>query len=337
LGQRFLTLRNEGNQNNEIGLPLAVLRIGPEHEAAILEMGMYSGGEIAELARIARPRIGVVTAVQPVHLARIGSLAAIEEAKGELLEALPRDGTAVLNADDPIVRRMGSRTVARALTYGFDRTADVTAEAIESAGLDGMHFVLRVGGARQAVTIPVLGRLSVHNGLAAAAVGRAAGLSLEEIADGLATGWSAPHRVQVVRAGGVTLVDDTYNASPRSVVAALEVLVGLPGRRGAILGEMLELGEASRDGHLAVGEAAARTADWLVVVGHAAAPIAEGALGAGMDPKRVTVVPDVESVVATLPPRLRSGDVVLVKASRGIGLDRLVDALRDELSRGDAP
>lgn len=334
LGRRFRTLRNEGNQNNEIGLPMTVLRIGPEHEAAVLEMGMYSGGEIAELARIARPRIGVITAVLPVHLARIGSLEAIEAAKGELLEALPRDGTAVLNADDRIVREMGRRTIARSLTYGFDEAADVSAERVESAGLDGMRFVLRVEGGRQPVAIPTLGRLSVHNALAAAAVGRAAGLSLDEIAAGLATGWSAPHRVQVVQVAGVTLIDDTYNASPRSMIAALDLLAGVPGRRWAILGEMLELGEASEDGHRAVGEAAARAADWLVVVGRDAAAIAEGAVNGGMDLQRITVVPDLDSVIATLPPRLRAGDVVLVKASRGIGLDRLVAGLRDELGRG---
>ncbi len=336
LSRRFRTLRNEGNQNNEIGLPLTILRMGPEHEAAVLEMGMYVGGEIAELARIARPRIGVVTAVQPVHLARIGSIEAIERAKGELVEALPRDGTAVLNADDRIVRRMDRRTVARTVTYGFDDTADVTAEAIESAGFAGMRFVLRTGASRQPVTIPTLGKMSVHNALAAAAVGRAAGLSLEEIAEGLAAGWSAPHRAQLVRAGGVTLVDDSYNASPRSVVAALDLLAGLPGRRGAVLGEMLELGEASEDGHRTVGEAAARTVDWLVVVGRDAAPIAEGALDAGMDPAQITTAPDAEAVVATLPPRLRKGDVVLVKASRGIGLDRVVDGVREELDKGFA-
>jgi UDP-N-acetylmuramoyl-tripeptide--D-alanyl-D-alanine ligase len=332
LARGFRTLRSEGNQNNEIGLPLTVLRLGPEHEAAVLEMGMYVGGEIAELARIGRPRIGVVTAVQPVHLSRIGSIEAIEAAKGELLEALPRDGTAVLNADDRIVRRMGRRTVARVVTYGFDESADVTAEAIESAGLAGMRFVLRAEGAGQPVAIPTLGRLSVHNALAAAAVGRAVGLTLAEIATGLSSGWSAPHRAQVVQAGGVTLVDDSYNASPRSVVAALELLGGLPGRRGAVLGEMLELGEASEDGHRTVGEAAARTVDWLVVVGRDAAPIAEGALDAGLEPSRIATARDVDAVLATLPPRLRPGDVVLIKASRGIGLDRLVDGLRDELS-----
>ncbi len=335
LRRRFRTLSNEGNQNNEIGLPLTLLRLGPEHEAAVLEMGMYVGGEIADLARMARPRIGVVTAVQPVHLSRIGSIEAIEAAKGELLEALPPDGTAILNADDPIVRRMGSRSVARSLSYGFASDADVSAEAVESAGMAGMRFVLRTDAGRRPVTIPTLGRLSVHNALAAAAVGRAAGLTLEAIAAGLADGWSAPNRVQLVRLGGVTLVDDSYNASPRSVVAALDLLAGLPGRRVAVLGEMLELGSASDEGHRVVGEAAARTVDWLVVVGAGAAGIAEGALAAGMEPARVARVRDAEGALDAVPPRLRDGDVVLIKASRGIGLDRVVDGLRREL--GEAP
>jgi UDP-N-acetylmuramoyl-tripeptide--D-alanyl-D-alanine ligase len=327
LGRRFTTLRSEGNQNNEIGLPLTLLRLGPEHEAAVLEMGMYVGGEIAALARIAQPSIGVVTAVQPVHLARIGSLQAIEQAKGELLEALPPDGRAILNADDPIVRQMGGRSVARSMTYGFDRDADVGAESVESAGLEGMRFVLRTDAGRRQVSIPTLGRLSVHNALAGAAVGRVAGLAVDQIAAGLGLGWSAPHRVQVIPVGGVTFVDDTYNASPRSVVAALDLLAGLPGRRGAVLGEMLELGDVSLEGHHVVGEAAARTVDWLVVVGQGAAGIAEGAVASGLDARRVSVVADVDAAIEFLPPRLRDGDVVLVKASRGIELERVVDSL----------
>jgi UDP-N-acetylmuramoyl-tripeptide--D-alanyl-D-alanine ligase len=273
----------------------------------------------------------VVTAVQPVHLSRIGSLEAIEAAKGELLEALPPDGAAILNADDPIVRRMGSRSAARSISYGFADDADVGAEAVSSAGLEGMRFTLRAEGTRRPLTIPTLGRLSVHNALAATVVGRVAGLTFEEIAAGLARGWAAPHRVQLVRLGRVTLVDDTYNASPRSVVAALELLAGLPGRRAAVLGEMLELGDASEDGHRVVGEAAAGTVDWLVVVGEGASGIADGAVAAGLDPTRVLRVADAERARDAVLPRLRDGDVVLVKASRGIGLDRLVDGLRRDL------
>jgi UDP-N-acetylmuramoyl-tripeptide--D-alanyl-D-alanine ligase len=186
------------------------------------------------------------------------------------------------------------------------------------------------------MTIPTLGRLSVHNALAGATVGRLAGLSFDEIASGLAAGWAAPHRVQLVRLGAVTVVDDTYNASPRSVVAALELLAGLPGRRVAVLGEMLELGDASDEGHRVVGEAAARTVESLVVVGSGADAIAEGALAAGMEAARVIRVTGVEAARDALVPRLRDGDVVLVKASRGVGLDRLVDELRRELRRGAA-
>ena len=295
---------------------------------------MYVGGEIADLARMARPRIGVVTAVQPVHLSRIGSIEAIEAAKGELLEALPPDGAAILNADDPIVTRMDARSAARSVRYGFAADADVGAEAVESAGLAGMRFVLRAEGTRRPVGIPTLGRLSVHNALAAAAVGRAAGLTFDEIVRGLSGGWSAEHRVQLVRLGAITLVDDSYNASPRSVVAALDLLAGLPGRRAAVLGEMLELGEASDEGHHVVGEAAARTLDWLVVVGDGAAGIADGAVAAGMDVARILRVSDAEAAVDAVVPRLRDGDVVLVKASRGIGLDRVVDGLRRDLGEG---
>jgi UDP-N-acetylmuramoyl-tripeptide--D-alanyl-D-alanine ligase len=334
LAARFRTLRNEGNLNNEIGLPLTLLRLGPEHQAAVLEMGMYVGGEIADLARMAQPRIGVVTAVQAVHLSRIGSIEAIEQAKGELLEALPADGRAILNADDPIVGRMGSRSVAPSLTYGFADDADIGAEDVETAGVEGMRFTLRTDAGQAPVTLPTLGRLSVHNALAAAAVGRAAGLGLERIVAGIEAGWSAPHRVQLVRLGDVTLVDDTYNASPRSMEAAIELLADLPGRRGAVLGEMLELGDAHEEGHREVGTAAARIVDWLVVVGEGAAGIAKGAEAAGLDPARITRVPDAESALDVLPPRLRDGDVVLLKASRGIGLDRVVDGLRAALGGG---
>jgi UDP-N-acetylmuramoyl-tripeptide--D-alanyl-D-alanine ligase len=181
------------------------------------------------------------------------------------------------------------------------------------------------------VAIPVLGRLSVHNALAGAAVGLAAGLDLDTIVAALAGGWGAPHRAELVRLRGATIVDDSYNASPGSVLAALELLAGLPGRRVAVLGTMLELGEGHDSGHVAVGDAAGRTVELLVVVGPEAHGIVEGALAAGLDAGRIHHVDDVETAVDVLRPRLRDGDAVLVKASRGIGLDRLVDALRLEL------
>jgi UDP-N-acetylmuramoyl-tripeptide--D-alanyl-D-alanine ligase len=336
---RRRTLKNEGNLNNEIGLPLTILRLGPEHEAAVLEMGMYVGGEIADLARLAQPSIGVVTAVQAVHLSRIGSLDAIEAAKGELVEALPRDGIAILNADDERVARMAERTPARSLTYGFDANADVRADDVRSAGFDGMRFVLRATvrgrAVRQPVAIPGLGRLSVHNALAGAAVGLATDIDPEAVAAGLAQGWSAPHRASVRTAGNIRIVDDSYNASPGSVAAALDLLAGLPGRRVAVLGEMLELGSESARGHASVGKAAAATVDLLVVVGNGAHAIVQGARKAGLDAARIVSVEDRAAALDALRSRLRPGDVVLVKASRGVALDLLVDALVAEF--GERP
>jgi UDP-N-acetylmuramoyl-tripeptide--D-alanyl-D-alanine ligase len=321
------TLKNEGNLNNEIGLPLTVLRLRAEHRAAVLEMGMYVGGEIADLARIGRPEIGVVTAVQAVHLSRIGTIEAVERAKGELVEALPDDGVAILNADDERVLRMATRTAATVMTYGFALDADVRAEQVRSRGVDGMAFDLVSPAGRRPVAIPGLGRLAVHNALAGAAVGLAAGVRLDTIVTALAGGWTAPHRGQLVRAGGVTIVDDSYNASPGSVLAALELLGGVPGRKVAVLGEMLELGDEHAAGHERVGAAAAGVADRLVVVGDGAAAIETGARSAGLSADAVRLVTDRAAARDLLLAELRPGDVVLVKASRGIALDLLVDEL----------
>jgi UDP-N-acetylmuramoyl-tripeptide--D-alanyl-D-alanine ligase len=331
LAAELVTLKNEGNQNNEVGLPLTVMRLRPDHQAAVLEMGMYVGGEIAELARIGRPEIGVVTAVQPVHLSRIGTIEAVERAKGELVEALPPDGVAVLNADDERVRRMADRTTARVITYGFAADAAVRADDVESAGADGMRFSLVAEGAQRPVAIPTLGRLAVHNALAAAAVGLASGIPADRVAAALARGWSAPHRGELVRAGDVTIVDDSYNASPGSVLAALDLLAGMSGRLVAVLGEMLELGDESDRGHERVGVAAAATVQLLVVVGAGAAGIARGAREAGLAAEQIVEVADRAEALTALGQRLKPGDVVLVKASRGIELDVLVDDLRQHL------
>jgi UDP-N-acetylmuramoyl-tripeptide--D-alanyl-D-alanine ligase len=331
------TLKSEGNQNNEIGLPLTLLRLGPEHRAAVLEMGMYVGGEIAALAALGRPTIGVVTAVAPVHLERAGSLEAIERAKAELVEALPADGTAILNGDDPRVRAFSGRTAARAVTYGLDPEADVTADAILARGAAGMAFdvVARAPrAARFGVEIGALGRHSVQNALAAAAVGLVAGLADEQVSAGLATPWerASAHRGSLVEAPGLTILDDTYNASPPAVVAALEVLGSLPGRPVAVLGEMLELGALHDAGHREVGAAAARVVAELVVVGPRAGALADGAVAAGLDPARVHGAADRESAIEILRGVLRPGDVVLVKASRGAALETIVDALRAGVS-----
>ena len=328
------TLRSEGNRNNEIGLPLTLLGLRADDRYAVLEMGMYARGEIARLAELARPSIGVVTAVLGVHLSRIGSIDAVADAKAELIEALPVDGWAILNADDPRVRSLALRTPARTLTYGFAPDADVRADRVRSLGPDGMHFRLVATGARGTVAasfpvrIPALGRLSVHNALAGAAVGLATGLAPDAIARALATGWRAPHRAELFSVGGITIVDDSYNASPASVAAALDLLAGLPGRRVAVLGEMLELGDQSDAAHRATGAAAAAVVHLLVTVGTGATPVAEGARAAGLETTEVIETGDRASALEALRHHLRPGDVVLVKASRGAELDRLVADLR---------
>jgi UDP-N-acetylmuramoyl-tripeptide--D-alanyl-D-alanine ligase len=220
------------------------------------------------------------------------------------------------------------------MTYGFAPDADVRAEDVASRGADGMRFRLVASGVDRQVAIPALGRLAVHNALAGVAVGLAAGIPLDTIVAGLAAGWSAPHRAELIRAGEVTIVDDSYNASPGSVTAALELLAGMDGRRVAVLGEMLELGSEHEAGHRRVGEAAARLADRLVVVGDGAgaAAIADGARAAKMAADAVIPVADREAALTRLLAELRPGDVVLVKASRGIALDLLVDELRAVLT-----
>jgi UDP-N-acetylmuramoyl-tripeptide--D-alanyl-D-alanine ligase len=327
LSERWRVHRNEGNENNEVGLPLTLLRLAPEHEVAVLEMGMYTPGEIAVLAELARPDVGVLTAVRATHLSRAGSLEAIERGKGELLEALPPDGIAVLNADDPIVTRMHPRTRARVLRYGFHPAADVRAEDVESRGEAGMAFTLVLPTGPAQVETPALGRHGVHNEIAAAAVAWALGLSTDEIVRGITRGHRAPHRTALLRAGPWRVLDDSYNAAPDSMAAALDLLRTLPGRRIAVLGEMLELGDQAEQAHRRVGAQAAEAADLVLVVGDGARGIAQGAVDAGLAPERVLSAPDAEGAVDPLVALLTPGDVVLVKASRGIGLDRVVDAL----------
>jgi UDP-N-acetylmuramoyl-tripeptide--D-alanyl-D-alanine ligase len=327
LGVRWSVLRNEGNQNNEVGLPLTLLRLEPGHAAAVLEMGLYVTGDIAQLCTIARPTIGVVTAVRAVHLSRAGTVDAIAAGKRELVEALPPEGTAILNADDPVVVAMAADTSARVLTYGFGRDADVTAEDVESLGVGGMRFRLLLPEAAVAVTSPALGRHAVHNALAAAAVGLATGLDASTIAAGLSRSTGAPHRSVLIETATWRILDDSYNAAPDSMAAALDLLADLPGRHVAVLGEMLELGDGAAAAHRDVGTRAAHRADRLIVVGAGAAGIAEGALAAGMDDSLVDVVPDRDAALDLLLTDARAGDTILLKASRGGALDLLVDPL----------
>jgi len=327
LEEDFEVLRTPANWNNEIGLPMTLLRLRPEHEVAVLEMGLYTTGEIALLAGLARPSIGVVTAVRGVHLSRAGSIEAIEAGKRELIEALPADGWAILNADDPRVLGMAEHTPANVLTYGFAEAADVRAADVVSLGADGMRFTLQLADGRREVETPVLGRHGVHNALAAVAVAICAGMDLDDIARGLRRPLRMPHRSQLVKAGTWTILDDSYNASPDAVLAALGLLAELPGRRIAVLGEMLELGQSAASEHRRVGMGVAAVADRLIVVGEGAQAICDGAIAAGMDAPSVRLAADRDQALALLLAELQDGDTILVKASRGAALELLVEQL----------
>jgi len=325
LGARYRVLKSPDNLNTEIGLPLTLLYLTEEHERAVLEMAMYGPGEIDLLCRIAAPQTGVVTNVGPVHLERLGSMGAIVAAKAELVEALPPDGLAVLNGDDPQVAAMATRTKARTLLYGQSSQCEVRAGDLQGRGLEGISFRLTYGGESVAVETPLPGLHHVYPTLAAAAVALTEGLSLAEIADALRQ--ARPDlRLRVRQASsGATILDDSYNASPQSMLAALDLLAELPGRRIAVLGEMRELGAAEEEGHRQVGERAAACADLVLVVGERARPLYEAAVAAGTAETRFFNAP--ADAVPVLRDELKSGDHVLVKASRAVALETLVDAL----------
>jgi UDP-N-acetylmuramoyl-tripeptide--D-alanyl-D-alanine ligase len=331
LGQRYRTLKNPGNLNNEIGLPLTLLRLSEAHERAVLEMGFYVPGEIAFLCDLALPQIGVITNVGTVHAERAGSQEAIARGKSELVQALPAqpEGVAILNYDDPWVRQMADKTQARVFFYGLDPNADLWADGVESLGLEGIRFRLHYHGEILHLRVPLLGRHSVHTALRAAAVGLVDSLTWQEIVNGLRSG-NAQLRLVTARAqSGALILDDTYNASPQSTLAALNLLEELEGRKVAVLGDMLELGQYEARGHEMVGVRVAEIADALVTVGERGHMIASAAIQSGLSQEVVTELDSVEEAISFLQARLGSGDVVLIKGSHGMRMDRIVSALEE--------
>ncbi len=287
LSRALVTLRNEGNLNSETGLPMTLLELGPEHEVAVLEMSMYTVGEIARLAEIARPEVGVVLAVHPTHLERAGSIEAIARAKSELPAALPLDGLAVLNADDARVAAMRDVTPRGGAHLRAGGRAPMCAPTeVSPRGLDGTEFTLHAPWGTRRMTSAMPGRHLVPHALAAAAVGERFGVPLDEVEAALAAGSHAEHRMAALEAAsGARLVDDTYNASPVSMAGALDFLVETPlpagRRRLAVLGDMLELGPDEERLHREIGVLAAGAADGIVAVGERGRWIADAARSAG--------------------------------------------------------
>jgi UDP-N-acetylmuramoyl-tripeptide--D-alanyl-D-alanine ligase len=324
LSARFRVLKSEGNFNNHFGLPLMLLKLEPEHEVAVIEMGMSHAGEIRALAKIAQPEIGVVTNVAPVHLEFFDSLAGIARAKYELIESLPASGTAVLNANDEYVSQFGRDFKGRVITYGTLATAEVRAENVRSIGADGSHFDVVMGGAREQARLPLVGEHNVLNALAAVAVARGRGLTLSEAVAALATLRASDKRGQVLQLGNITVINDCYNSNPTALNAMVDALAAMKaGRRIVVAGEMLELGPAGEEMHRAAGRhLAEKKIAVLVGVRGLAQAMVEGARQAGAQAEYVQTP---EAAGEWLARETRDGDVVLLKASRGVKLEKALE------------
>ena len=328
------TVAPEGSFNTEVGLPLTVLRADHDTKYLVLEYSARGLDHISYLCGIARPQIGVVLNVGAAHLGEFGSRTAVAQAKGELVEALPDDGVAVLNADDDAVAAMASRSRARVVTFGLGAQAEVRAVDVVLDALARPSFRMRTAAGEVDVSLSLHGAHHVSNALAAAAVALELGLDLDSVAAALAECKAVSRwRMQVSeRADGLVVINDAYNANPESMKAALAALAaigaGSDRRMHAVLGVMAELGSTAATAHRELGAAAALIGvHQLVVVGAAATGIADGAIEAGLDPGRVSVVDDVADAVALLERDLGDGDVVLVKASRSADLQRVAEAL----------
>ncbi|MGI9145510.1 MAG: UDP-N-acetylmuramoyl-tripeptide--D-alanyl-D-alanine ligase [Chloroflexota bacterium] len=335
LSTRREVLKSEGNLNSEIGLPMTVLnglhaRDRP-YQIAVLEMAMYQVGDIRLLARLARPHIGVVTSVLPIHLGRVGTIEGIQQAKQELVEELPADGVAVLNADDPRVAQMANATSARVVRYGVSETAEVRAQHVHSRGLAGVEFDLVHAGHRRRVRFPLLGAHSVHAALAATAVALEQGFSVADAAEAL-EGLSPSLRLLVLSGiNGSRILDDSYNASPESVLAALNLLGELPGKRKiGVLGDMLELGREEEPSHTRVGIRAAEVVDLLIVYGPRSKVTADAARRGGLRSAQVFEATSHADIVERLRKWLGPDDDVLVKGSLAMGMSAVVRGIRTE-------
>jgi UDP-N-acetylmuramoyl-tripeptide--D-alanyl-D-alanine ligase len=324
LSAQFRVLKSEGNFNNHFGLPLMLLKLEPEYDVAVIEMGMSHAGEIRALAKIAQPEIGVVTNVAPVHLEFFDSIAGIARAKYELVESLSANGTAVLNADDEYVSQFGRDFKGKVMMYGTRPTADVRAEKICSKGREGTEFEVVIGGVREAATLPLVGEHNVLNALAAVAVGLERGMKPSEAVAALATLAPAEKRGEVLQLGNITAINDCYNSNPKALEAMVDALAAMTAKRHIVVaGEMLELGSAGEELHRAAGRhIAGKKVDVLLGVRGLAQAMVESARDAGICAEFVA---SSEEAGEWLAREARDGDLVLLKASRGVKLEKALE------------
>lgn len=341
LSQRYKVFRSPGNFNNEVGLPLSLLDCPDDAEVIVLEMGgAYAFGELTLLADIAKPDVGVVTNIHPIHLERMGTLENITKTKTELVEAIPDEGFVVLNHDDPRVRAMATVTNSRVVTFGIEDHADIYAHDVQSQGLKGITFWVNIGGKETFLTVPFVGSPGVAIAVVALAVGHGFGMDIAEMQEGLQDESTQVRLLLVEGPRGSQIIDDTYNASTPSVLAALNLLRELPGnRRIAVLGEMRELGAHAEEGHRIVGGRAGEVVDMLVTFGELTdftiVSAQESAAEAGRDLTIVRFLPEQrEELTEFLENELTEGDMVLLKGARGLQMETVVQALRDSSNRG---
>ncbi len=334
LASRFRVLKSEANLNNHFGLPLMLLKLEPGHDVAVIEMGMSHAGEIRALAKIAQPEIGVVTNVAPVHLEFFDSLAAIARAKYELIESLPAGSTAILNADDDYVSQFGRDFHGKVVMYGTRPEADVRAENIVACGAEGSEFDVLVNGCREHTRLPLVGAHNILNALAAVAVAMERGLKPSETVSALATLTPADKRGEVVQLGNITVINDCYNSNPKALSVMMDALAAMPAKRRIVVaGEMLELGPASEEMHRQAGEHAAKNKiDVVLGVRGQAQALVEQARRAGARAEFVATPLEAGEWLAR---ETRDGDVVLLKASRGVKLEGAVEVWKGRRDGGN--
>jgi len=331
LALRGRVLKSEGNFNNHFGLPLMLLKLEPEQDVAVIEMGMSHAGEIRALAKIAHPEIGVVTNVAPVHLEFFDSLAGIARAKYELIESLPSSGTAVLNADDEYVSQFGRGYKGKVILYGTWAGSDIRAENLQNRGTEGSEFEVVAAGARERVRLPLVGEHNILNALAAIAVGLTQGLTLHEATVALATLVPADKRGQVLQLGNITIINDCYNSNPKALRAMVDALAEMKAaRRIVVAGEMLELGPAAEEMHREAGRhIAEKKIEVLVGVRGLAEATVTSAQQAGMQAQFLATPEEAGDWLAR---ETRDGDVVLLKASRGVKLEKALEGWKAQRS-----
>ncbi len=335
LASRFRVMKSAGNLNNHFGLPLQLLQLEPEHEIAVIELGMSHAGEIAALAKLAHADIGVVTNVAPVHLEFFSAVADIARAKYELIQELHSGATAVLNADDEYVSQFGRDFHGKVVHYGIHHQANVSGQKVESLGADGSRFELVANSVRQEITLPLLGEHNIYNALAAAAVAIERGLTPTEIAAALATLVPADKRGEKISLAGATVINDCYNSNPKALAAMVDALASMPAtRRIVVSGEMLELGPQGEALHYDAGRhMAEKKIDRVLGVRGLARQMVDGASAAGVQAEFVATAEDAGE---WLKKEIRAGDVVLLKASRGVRLEKALEHWKSSIERSAA-